>query len=180
MCNTKVARNGRNKLLGANVFEECKVEDYLEFFSLQLTPLILTKLTKESRKKLFALLGVLNDQLVAKTFLVGERVTVADITLFALMQRLDSRSYNNLKSLKRWFETMQYKLDPSEVKKEKSSEEKKGKSLEEKKETSVSKKEELSTTKSEQIVDAQPSMTRKTIAVIGFVVLTVGCLIFGK
>lgn len=123
------------------------MEDYLEFFALQITPLLLTKLTKDSRKKLFAHIEILDKQLLEKTYLVGERVTVADISLFALMQKLPSASYRHLKSVKRWFETIRLHLGLPEEKKEKPVSKQQDTPVSKQQETPVSKKQDTSVIK---------------------------------
>ena len=73
---------------------------------------------KESKHNLLQIMDVLNNTLLSKTFLVGERITLADLTVFAGLlpayeHVFDPQLKEKYQNVNRWFETV---LQQSNVK----------------------------------------------------------------
>jgi elongation factor 1-gamma len=101
-----------------------RVLQYLEWSESKLSPSVLgyvlpsvsamqvdKKVFKEAKDELFALLHTLNDHLLGRTYLVDERISLADISvaldlLPAYQYVLDGSARANLKNLNRWFQTV--------------------------------------------------------------------------
>ena len=87
-----------------------------------LSSLNLSKIPKESvkvaKEDIIHLVETLNKTLLSKTFFVGERVTLADISIFTALMPLyehvfDPQTRNKYQNLSRWFSTM---LEQAQVK----------------------------------------------------------------
>ena len=81
---------------GSNAIDQALVHQYIEFAENEILPSACTwtfptlgfkqynkQDTERAQNHIKKCLGLLNDLLLSRTFLVGERVTLADITLFS-------------------------------------------------------------------------------------------------
>lgn len=118
-----VARQGESNLLGSNAYEASLVDQWLDFASGEiglpaaawLYPIFgivpqNVQATKQAKGDIRAALGVLNEHLSTKTFLVGERLTLADIcvamSVYSLYKMvLDSGFRKAFQNTNRWFLT---------------------------------------------------------------------------
>ena len=118
-----VASHGNANLLGKNAYENALVQQYVSFAGFELSsnvgkwyyPIVgwgpYNKANEEKAKEdLKRALVALNTELVTKTFLVGERATLADITVFTSLffgyQKLFDPSYRaDFPNVTRWFVT---------------------------------------------------------------------------
>lgn len=120
-----IARLDRSKgLLGRNALEESQVDQWLDFTTNEVEPSVLTwvgpilgyipfnkEQDKQARENLAKVVRALNDRLETRTYLVGERLTLADIVLATALLPLyklvwDPKYRAPNHNLNRWFETI--------------------------------------------------------------------------
>jgi len=119
-----VARQGKNNLFGHNSFEAAQVEQWIDFSSSEIDlpgsvwvfPILgyipnNSQATQKAKGDIRKVLEFLNKHLVTRTFLVGQRISLADIavaaSLYRLYQRvLDSGFRKPFGNVSRWFLTV--------------------------------------------------------------------------
>jgi len=118
-----IARMSKGNLYGSNEIEASMIDNYLDFAndmelpaSVWIFPILgmienKPKATSQAQTDIKKALDFLNNQLVTRTFLVGERITIADIvvamTLFHLFQKvLDATTRKACPNVVRWFTTI--------------------------------------------------------------------------
>ena len=126
-----LAHKGKKNLLGKNDYEAALVDQWMEFASTQIEPPALTWMlpiwgiipnnpaaTSKAKGDIIRLLGILNVHLATRTFLVGERISLADIAVagnltFLYSMVLDAGLRKKFTHTNRWFMTV---LNQPEVK----------------------------------------------------------------
>lgn len=111
-------------LLGGSSIEQAQVDQWIDFSQNEFEPAraawlyqvlgyipVNQKALGEAKKECENALKIVNEHLLHNTFMVGNRVTLADITLFAAlvepMQKLFAPAFlKNLGNLVRWFSTL--------------------------------------------------------------------------
>jgi len=119
-----VAKLGRNNLYGSNAFEAAQVEQWIEFASIEIDLPVSVWVfpilgyipdnkegTQRAKGDVRKVLDILNKHLQTRTFLVGERISLADIvvsmSLFYAYQRvLDSGFRKQFVNTNRWYLTI--------------------------------------------------------------------------
>lgn len=112
------------QLRGANEWDQAQIQQWTSFADSELLPAVATlvfpligimqfqKNTAErARKDVDHLLSVLNQHLTKNTFLVGERITLADIAVFTTLLSLfenvlEAGDRKTFQSVSRWFTTL--------------------------------------------------------------------------
>eukprot|EP01027_Heterolobosea_sp_BB2_P022187 GEZU01032652.1.p1 GENE.GEZU01032652.1~~GEZU01032652.1.p1 ORF type:complete len:425 (-),score=222.10 GEZU01032652.1:670-1896(-) len=93
-----VARSGKNVIYGKNVFEASQIDSWLDFCATTLEPAVMQwiapilgylpynkKVEQEAKEKVLSNLQVVNKYLETRTFLVGERISLADIVMTCVL-----------------------------------------------------------------------------------------------
>jgi len=120
-----LARNTKStKLYGNNQFEEALVNQWLDWCLTELEPAALgysapylgfapyeKEIQAKSGEDLRKFLNVLDGGLKGKTYLVGESISIADISIasalnFALQFLLDEKYRKNIPNVTKWYETI--------------------------------------------------------------------------
>jgi len=107
-------------LRGSNALEEAQVLQYINLADQELVPVVLSLLdgapsaksgVARARQELQRYLQALNQVLLTRTYLVGETVTMADVSLVcvllpAVKSILDSSARSKSANVMRWFHTI--------------------------------------------------------------------------
>jgi len=119
-----VARQGKNNLFGQNSFESAQVEQWIDFSASEIDlpasvwvfPILgyipnNSQATQKAKGDVRKVLDFLNKHLLTRTFLVGQRISLADIvvaaSLYRLYQRvLDAGFRKPFVNVNRWFLTV--------------------------------------------------------------------------
>ncbi|XP_033225687.1 alanine--tRNA ligase, cytoplasmic [Belonocnema kinseyi] len=121
------------ELKGAEIFAQSEILQWMSLADNQILPsssswilpsLNLVQIPKEgvkvAKEEIFNLVAALDKTLLSKTFLVGERVTLADISIFTALMPLfehvfDAKLRQKYQNLNRWFNTMLEQPEVREV-----------------------------------------------------------------
>jgi len=119
-----VAKLGRNNLFGSNAFEAAQVEQWIEYSLVEIDFPVSTWVfpilgyiqdnkdaTQRAKGDIIKVLDILNKHLQTRTFLVGERISLADIfvsmSLFYAYQKvLDNGFRKRFINVNRWYLTV--------------------------------------------------------------------------
>lgn len=123
----------KTELKGSDIFAQSEILQWMSLADNQILPAVSSWVlpslnwvqipkdgVKVAKEDIFNLVEALNKTLLSKTFFVGERVTLADISIFTALMPLyehvfDAQSRKKYQNLNRWFHTMLEQPEVREV-----------------------------------------------------------------